>query len=245
MPDESNASLPLFFSKPQVISLEQHANARLRDDITMDFARLTNCVPLTVADIAEAAMHYPIVFSQDGSAAPLAVVGLEKENYFIDAQGKWLEGCYVPSYVRRYPFIFAGTPDSDKLTLMIDEGALNLDGGGNGPRLYEENLPSVFVNNALEFCSACHEQHQATALFSEALKRWDFLIPRVSNVRLANDREITLEGFSMIDIEKLQALPEKDILEGYRQGHLAGIYYVLQSQSNWRRLLELGNAREA
>ncbi len=243
--NSSNQQMPLFFSNPQVISLERHARAKLLKGLTMEFARRTNSIPLTAADIAEAAMCYPIVFAGDDEMVPMAVVGLEHENYFIDDDGKWKAGYYVPSYVRKYPFVFTANPESDQLTLCIDEVVLDVEGTTEGSAIYDGTTPSAFVNNALEFCAAYQEQYQFTRALSQSLKQLGLLYQRQSNIQLGSGRELLLDGFHAIDPEKLKTLNEQQVFEGYQQGRLAAIYYILQSQSNWRRLLEMGSAREA
>lgn len=241
---ENNAALPLFFSGPQVITLERHAKARLRGDISMAFARNTNSIPLTAADIPEAAKHYPIVFTQDDAVIPVALVGLEQHNYFIDAKNTWQEGCYVPSYVRKYPFVFMEMPGSDQLTLCIDEAAIVLDGKGEGPQLYDDGHASAFVNNALEFCAAYQEQHRFTREFCEMLKQKNMLSPQRSDIELASGRMVQLNGFQLIDPEKFKALSEAEVFEWHKRGFLSFIHYIFQSHTNWRNLLEMANKSE-
>jgi len=68
--------------------------------------------------------HYPIVFTGTGKPYPAAVLGLRvDQNLFIGPDGRWVEGIYVPAYVRRYPFVFIEAPE-DKLILAIDELSL-------------------------------------------------------------------------------------------------------------------------
>ncbi len=39
---------------------------------------------------------------------PLALLGLRNtENLFVDNEGKWKEGIYIPAFFRRYPFVLA------------------------------------------------------------------------------------------------------------------------------------------
>lgn len=235
------AGNPMFFANPQVITLEQHANAKLRPNITMAFARSTNSVPLTAADIAEASNYYPIAFTQADPIIPVAIVGLEQTNYFIDKAGKWLEGCYVPAYVRKYPFVFMEMPDSDQLTLCIDESALTFDGAAEGVKLYDGKEPSAFTKSALEFCGAHQEQHKFTAAFCDMLKEKNMLVPQRSDVELASGRMIQLGGFQLIDLEKFNALSDADIVDWHKRGFLPLVYHIIQSHSNWRNLLELAN----
>ncbi|MDX2074081.1 MAG: SapC family protein [Alphaproteobacteria bacterium] len=237
--------MPLFFSNPKVISIDRHAQARLRSGLTMKFAGQTNSIPLTIADIAEAAKSYPVVFTQAEVPLPVAIVGLESDNYFVDEQGKWMELNYVPAYARKYPFVFLEMPESDQLTLCVDEDALVFDEAAEGRALYENDEPSTFTQTALQFCAQFQEQHRVTKIFCEKLAALDLLTPQRSSVELANKRALQLNGFQLIDIEKFRALPKETVLELHQQDFLALIHYAIQSQSNWQHLLMLANKREA
>ena len=239
-----SASFPLFFSKPQVLTLDLHASARLRSDITMAFARDTNSIPLTLADIPEAAKRYPVAFTLGNAVIPVAIVGLEQQNYFVDAEGKWAEGCYIPSYVRKYPFVFMEMPDNDQLTLCVDEPALTFDSSTEGPPIYEDAQPSAFTKQALEFCAGCQEQHRLTVEFCQVLQDKELLSPQRSDIELSNGRRSALKDFQLINTEKFKALSEAEVFEWYKQGFLAQAYYIFQSQTNWRVLLDLANKNE-
>ncbi len=239
-----DSGMPLFFSKPQMISADAHANAKVKEQSLL-FARTTNSIPLTAADVVEASKSYPIVFTQGDVTLPVAIVGFEQQNYFVDSHGKWRRGRYVPSYVRKYPFVFVETPGSDQLALCVDEPALTFDAKVDGAPLYTSGQASEYTNNALQFCAAYQEQHRYGLAFCEALKAKNMLAPQRMDVELASGHKAQLAGFQMIDAEKLKNLTDADVLDWYNKGYLALMYHCLQSQSNWNFLLDLGNIAEA
>ena len=113
-----------------------------------------------------------------------------------------------------------------------------------GAALYEDGEPSAFTKTALEFCSNYQQQHALTAGFCSLLHEKDMLVPQQSDIELANGRKIQLRDFQIIDMEKFQALPDAELLEWNKRGYLALVYYIVQSTSNWRYLLERANAHE-
>ena len=115
--------LPLFFKSPAAINSERHAKAAVQPSLNVHFAVNTNSVMVNAVEFVEAAKHYPIVFSMDEGVMPTVVLGLEQNNNFIDKNDHWVDGAYIPAYVRRYPFVFTSVPDSDNLVLCIDEAA--------------------------------------------------------------------------------------------------------------------------
>ncbi len=80
-------------------------------------------MPLAVTEFALAALSYPVIFVGDDSV-PLAVMGLNTgENLFIDADGGFEPGAYIPAYIRRYPFVLANDESQDRLIVCIDRGS--------------------------------------------------------------------------------------------------------------------------
>mgnify|MGYP002144979420 CR=1 FL=1 len=75
--------------------------------------------PLTVTEFANAALSFPIIFVGD-EKTPVAALGLNAgENLFIDAEGAYDTGVYIPAYIRRYPFVFSRSDDGKSFTLGI------------------------------------------------------------------------------------------------------------------------------
>src|SRR5690606_2562506 len=106
------------------LSRERHRSLKLRMDGRAAFAGGTHFVPIAAVELFEAARDYPIVFAGSEDASPIAILGLRAgENLFIDAEGRWAKGAYVPGFVRRYPFILSrGDQASTDFTVCVDEG---------------------------------------------------------------------------------------------------------------------------
>ncbi|MBV8938520.1 MAG: SapC family protein [Alphaproteobacteria bacterium] len=244
----SNAvsNLPLFFQQPVPLDMKRHAKAGLMPGQNLSFSAATNSILINAVEFVEAAKHYPIVFTLTDLPAPAVVLGLEQRNYFVDAEGEWKEGAYVPAYVRKYPFVFMEVPERQQFLLCIDEGTpLFRKNGGKGARsFYEEEKPSELTRNALEFCTAFHNHYQLTRQFAEALKASDLLTPTQSDTKLFNGREIHLGGFQVVDEKKVAAMPEATVLEFHKKGWLPLLYFALMSASNWRKLADMAAERD-
>ena len=185
-----------------------------------------------------------MIISQSEPFVPVAVVGLEQTNYFVDKKGQWQPDVYIPAYVRKYPFIFMETPENDQLTLCVDEVALAAEGDAKATPIFEGDEPSQTTKNALDFCGAHQGQHQNGVAFAKALMEKELLTPQRSQVKLASGRTINLAGFQSIDGEKLATLDEALLKAWHTNGFLPYAYYLLQSQSNWQTLLNMANRLE-
>jgi hypothetical protein len=238
--------LPIFFQKPVPLDLRRHDKAGLLPSQDFSFARATNSILINAQEMVETSRYYPIIFTQDELTLPAVIVGLEKQNYFVDAKGRWTEGTYIPAYVRRYPFVFMDIADKKQLALCIDEGAANFrkNGGKGVLPLYEGENPSPLTRHALEFCTAFQSDHLVTRRFCEDVKAAGLLVPNRSTAKLSNGREINLTGFQIIDENKVNALADETILEFHKKGWLPIIYCALMSTSNWKRLADMAGKHE-
>lgn len=233
-----DAGLPLFFSQPEIITLEQHANGRFRRNTPSAQMQSARFIPLILADIPEAAKRYPIVLTQDATPMPAAMVGLERKNYFIDGDGRWTPRCYVPAYVRKYPFVFARA-EPDDLVLCIDSPALVASPEDDGLPIYQDGTASPYTLEALAFCKAYQDQYERTVEFGAALQRQRLLSAHESKIELNNHRRIQIETFQMIDVEALNRMPEATLADWQKNGYLALIHYIQQSVTNWQTLVDL------
>lgn len=235
------ASLPLFFKKPVPLDVNQHATAGLRTTENMSFAATTNSIFVNTVEFAEAAKYYPIVFSNNDTPMPAALVGLESKNYFVGKDKLWKKDTYIPAYARRYPFVFMEVPAQQQFVLCVDEEAeqFSQKGGKDTLPLYVDGKPSELSLNALEFCRAFQQQFELTREFCVAVKEAGLLSPTRSDAKLQNGREIQLSGFQIIDEGKFNQLSDERVLEFHKKGWLPLMYFVLQSSSNWRSLISL------
>lgn len=232
----SPAGLPLFYREPVLLTSQAHAAWRLKNGDAA-FAAETPSVPIVAGELAAASRNYPIVFAAS-DAQPIAVLGLERRNLFVD-QGRWAEDAYVPAYVRRYPFGFVATANPDGFALAIDGGSERVarEGGEGAPLFDDKGKPSDLTRQALAFCDAFQAEAAATRAFAEALKAHELLIDRRADATLPDGRKLGLEGFQIVDAEKFSKLPDEVVLEWHNNGYLAWIYVHLASLDRFQTLL--------
>jgi len=239
--DASSSGLPLFFRNPHMLDVKRHAKSVIRPGSDYSFAASTNSIPLTTLEFIEASKHYPIVFTSGEQPLPVAIVGLERDNYFVKKDGHWAPGAYIPAYVRQYPFVFFERAEEKKFYLCIDEGAANfsLEADKNGTPLYDGDKVSAITQNALQFCTAFYNHHMITRNFCKDLRTHNLLIPYQSEIKLMSGKKLGLGGFEMIDEKAFNALPDDVFLMLRKKGWLPFIYLALSSASNWKRLADI------
>lgn len=233
--------LPPFYQRPWALDPVRHATAGIKLQTDFALAAQTNAIAITVGEYASAQAHYPIVFTGPDAPMSLAVLGVASDrNLFVRADGSWRPRCYIPGYVRRYPFVFDRIPSSEQYLLCIDEGA-DLFMAAGGEPLFMNGKPSPLTERALQFCSAFQNQAEETERFVKALWDQKLLIENHADMTLRNGEKRTLTGFHVVDEAKFNALPDAIMLDWRKRGWLALIYAHLMSTQQWAILVEIAS----
>ena len=236
----------LFYQKPVQLNSDVHLNTRLGSLVgNFSFSKETNSIPLAAVEFFDTAREYPIAFTgkEGGALFPIALIGVrQNENLFVSPEGKW-EGRYIPAFVRRYPFVLAEKQDAEDFNVYLDESYAGF-GAADGERLFTDNGEHTpLLKQALEFLSTYQGEIKRTRLFVERLQALDLLIPRVLEVVRPNEQPMVLQGFSVVDEQRLSSLSDADLLELARSGLLAWIHAHLMSLGNVTALSERLDAR--
>lgn len=228
----------LFYRNPRPLEATRHANKRLRRGGTFAFARTSNSVLLTAGEFTAAAPHFPIVFTMDDPAMPVALLGVTgNTNQLVDANGRWQANTYIPAYVRRYPFVFMEDTERKRFTLCIDEGSDWLTDGEGDP-LYVDGKPGPVVEQALKFCSDFQGFYTITREFGAALVREKLLVERRAEFRAADGKQSALSGFRIIDEQALQKLSDETFLDWRKRAWVPLIYSHLFSLTRMGELFD-------
>jgi hypothetical protein len=242
--NNSGGPMPLFYTKPAPLDAKAHVKLALKKNFGLGFTQGVNAVPVNLIELPQICHFYPIAFSPDENATPVAILGLrDNENLFVNAKGEWEQDTYIPAYIRRYPFIFSEVPGGDQLSLCIDMIDDVIEDKGEQRFFDDEGKASPLSQNALEFCKSYHAAAQHTVEFGKALAASGILVDRQAEINIGGGKRINFAGFRIIDEEKLSALPDATFLEWRKKGWLPFLYAHLFSGAQWQRLTRLLNRR--
>ena len=201
-------------------------------------------LPLCLEEIALASAFYPVVFSAGDAPVPLAVTGLRHgQNLFLEDDGSWVAGAYVPAVARNYPFVVLEA--QDQALIAIDEAAPQFDAPGGQP-LFQDGEPTDLCKSRMALCFAYREGMKTTAAFGHALQAAGLLSPQTAQIALPGGGErLKVEGFLSVDPKKLDALADETFLDWRRKGWLPVLYQHLASAAHWPRLMALAGAHPA
>lgn len=227
------------FEKPELLNLVQHRDLAVGAAAKpFGFCSKVRAIPLTISEIPEASKNYPVIFMSVQDPVPLAVVGLHSDfNLFVDDNGNWEEGAYIPGYIRRYPFALAGESGGDRMALVIDSGYDGISTTAANKLFDGENM-SELVKQAMEFARVYETDKRLTEQVMSALKEFDIIHTQTAQFTPVGSTEARpFAQYAGVDEQKLRELPDDKFLELRRRNVLPLLYSHLLSLANWRLLL--------
>ena len=243
MASQPASQFPLFYRNLVPLQTDLHKSFGVKARADMGFARDTHAVPITVGEFAIAQRNFPIVFGTGDSAVPLALVGLrEGENLFVDAEGNWRAGAYVPAYLRRHPFMLAKLdPSAEVLSLVFDD-SWDLVTEDADQKLFDGTEPTETTKNILGFCEQFEQEIAKTKSFMEEVEKLGLLMEGQAQIQNPGmEQPATFAGFRMVDEAKMQNLRGDQARKMVQNGLMGLLYAHLFSLSQMRELFAMAN----
>jgi hypothetical protein len=227
----------------EIVPLQKQHRVLLRGGGTPAFCRATNALQLSFAEFVVAARDYPIVFAPAGGGnagyVPVAVLGLaDRSNLFVDAAGDWDPACYLPAYVRRYPFCISkvydaeGKPGSERIVCIaktyLDPGGVALFDAAGQPGAQWQSIERLLTEYEGDL--------DRTAEMCAALQRLDIFIPFSMEVTENGRKSTRLKDMFRVDEAKLAALKPAAHKALVTKGFMGRIFAHLHSLENFSRL---------
>ncbi|MGY0194609.1 SapC family protein [Leptothrix sp. BB-4] len=228
-----------------LVDRKRHAGKRVRPIADWAFARDANAVPLTAVEFSEAAREMPIGFVYAGKGAddkprivPMALMGLrEKDNLLVTADGRW-DAHFVPATLRRYPFAYVRTQGGDQLSLVIDESYGGLNDSDGELMISADGEPTDYLQQIMRFLDRYELEQQRTEQFCARLVELELLRGAEIKGDLPGGDKVNATGFFMVDEDKLNKLPDAEVLALHRSGMLALIHTHLVAMGQVQALAQ-------
>ena len=243
MSNSTSTSLPLFYNSLVPFNNKEHAKLTLpKQAWSYKFASATDVIPLLVSEVPHAVRHYPIIFIKDKATSVVTLVALvgrgDGKNIFVDVEGKWRAGVYVPAWVRRYPFALVAAPQGEGM-LAIDAKAELLAEKSDGQLLVgTDGKPTEALQKIVEFQKEFHALSQLTERVMQALVQSDILEEAGLSIRnLDTEKPVNVQGFMVVNERKLKALKSEQVEQLFRADALGLAYAQLISMGNFPQVM--------
>ncbi len=228
------------YKNPIMLNQVAHKTVKIAKVVNFGFARDLNSVLVTGQEFLQASKHYPIVFvsGQNNDIVPLAILGLRNMgNLFVDDEGKWQEGVYIPTFVRRYPFILAENDSSGQNFAVSVDAAYEGFDSEEGIALFDaDGNQSQDMNKIVEFLKQYQLQNMLTQEFIKKLSAYNLLKDFTADITMPAGEKLGFSGLKMISEKALLEIDDEKALDLFRRGFLGWIYGHLYSLSNFRAL---------
>ena len=233
------------YRRPELLDPKRHGKRRIGELTDWSVAATTHAMFVSATEFTQAAIDYPIVFVGAGDrdskgrerVAPVALLGLAPgENLYV--QGTRWDARYTPAFMRRYPFYTAPVQGLEQPGVFVDTAWSGFSETEGEPLFESGDEPAPALKRAIEFLERFEVEAQRTRLFCERLLDLQILKEMRADVTLLDGRKIAVEGFQVVDEEKLQTLPDALVVELHRKGLLMLMQVHLVSLVNLRHLVD-------
>ncbi len=228
-----------FYQQPELLTIEEFGNHGLNlSEHSYAFSRAVRAVPITSLEIPTVQRHYPIIFTDVENPSLLAVVGvLDDENLFVDENGQWEAGTYIPAYLRCYPFALV-THSEGQYAVAIDLAAPNIAENAEQPFFEGKELAPV-IQARVDHCARFDAHLKLTAEFCRRLADLKLLTGQELEVETTETGEKKVVAkYIAVDLPKVRDLDADILRELHLDGTLASIYAHRFSLDLWNQLLE-------
>jgi putative transposase len=228
-----------------VLDKEKHKDLKINPLENLFFAKETAFVPVTASEIALVGAAFPVVFSADENPSLIALVSLGGNSLGINADGKWITS-YVPSYFRKYPFSLASTKENpNQKVILIDEDS-SLFSKSKGKQLFKKDGDkSETLEHAIEFLTSHENQTIITMNVAKVIADSGILEDREISVGEGDEKKVLVNGFKVVDREKLNALSDDILADWVRKGIITFIDAHLKSLDNIQALFNIAHQRQS
>lgn len=238
----------ILYEQPVLLNRDAHRKARLGTPPGLKFAAGSNSFLLAAEESVEAMRDFPIVFvgNKGGAFTLAALAGLQTDsNLFVQPDGGWIPGAYLPAFVRRYPFVLVEGKDGDDMQIAVDETCpwLDLTGGTAMPGerlLTDEGQNTQRMDDIAVFLLRFHRGMEESREFATKLHELGLLAPRMITVKGPRGTS-SLDKFWLVDedaLRKLDAATTKMLAD---KGYMAWIHFHLASLANVQKLADLSD----
>lgn len=202
------------------------------------FAREVSRAELVAAELAPAALNFPLAFARHNNRVSLvALLSLAPDrNVFVSKQGLWLAD-HVPSAFRAYPFALGQPVDVRGARLRVDMASDMVSETDGKPFFGKDGRPSAELKTIVRYLYDAEKSQTLLRKVCQKINHFQLLIPW--GPEDASSGDSALQGLYRVDEAKLSTLPDGMFLLLKQLGALPVIYAHMLSLGHVAKLVRL------
>lgn len=225
------------------LNLEKHKTLKLNKPDNLNFAKESTFAPVILNEIPTLAANFPIVFTNDDNPTIGMLMSIGTGNLAINEEGKWLTK-YLPSFIRKYPFEIISNKDNvNNKIILIDEESPIIS-KSRGKQLFKKNgESSQTLDDAKKYLHSYSIEYDKMIKVSSEISKSGILDSTEISVGEGENKKILVNGFKIINKEKLNALDDPILASWVRNGIYSVIETHLKSLNNIQSLFNIVNSK--
>lgn len=227
-----------------VLDKEQHKSLKLNPLESLSFAKDVDFMPVVANEVSLVGAAFPVVFTADETPSLVSLVSLGGGSLAINEDGKWITS-YVPAYLRKYPFALASTQENpEQKVILIDEDSLVFSKTKGKQLFKKDSSHSEVLSNAINFLTAYENESVVTNNVAKVIADSGILEDREISVGEGEEKKVLVEGFKVVNREKLNELSDDILADWVRKGIISLIDAHLKSLDNIQTLFNIAHQRQ-
>lgn len=201
------------------------------------FARKQLQLPLALGELSKACRTFPVLFIQteQGDYSAIALTSINgKSNIYIDNNGHYRNGAYLPEYIKNYPFVYV--QEQEQLLVAYEVGIKQLSTKSGEPLFQEDGEPTPLLTEKLTQLSQYQQGLTDFSNIISSLNDAGVLITANEPLQVG-EYQIDLKGFMYVNEDALHQLDDKHLLALVRSGAYKTAITQLTSLHNLSQLL--------
>ena len=232
------------YVEPVWLDPAHHRNHKIAELTDFSIADKMHAAYLTATEFPQASVELPVLFIATGerdrvgraAVSPLVLLGVVPGENLQVEDGRW-DARYIPASIRRYPFFSSGVASDTPSRVFVDAAWSGFSESVGEPLFEADGTPAAALQRVMDFLERFELEAQRTRVFCRRVVELDLLKEMKADLTLGDGQLLTVDGFHVVDEEKLQALPDAVVLELHRNGMLMLLQLHLLSLTNMRHMV--------
>lgn len=222
-----------------------HRDLRVATGFGAEYGDAVGMVPAYPSEFAELQREYPIFLRKEtatGAWQSVALLGFEQHENLYLRDGQW-NASYLPGAAAKGPFLIGFQEQrldgelTQEAVLHVDLDHPRVNRHAGEPVFLPQGGNTPYLDHIANVLRGIHDGHAFGADMFARLDALGLIQPVALDVQIDAQHRVNVSGLHAIDRDRLAVLDGTALAELNRAGYLEGIYLMLASLHNMRRLI--------
>ncbi len=238
---ESDDTMPRY----EMLNNIAHRDLRVATGFGPELGDAVGMVPAYPSEFAELQREYPIFLRREagsGEWQSVALLGFEQHENLYLQDGRW-NASYLPGAAAKGPFLIGFQEQridgelTQEAVLHVDIEHPRVTARQGEPVFLPQGGNTPYLDHIAGVLRGIHDGHAFGAQMFAALDAKGLIQPVALDVTIDPQHRVNVNGLHAIDRDRLAGLDGSALAELNRAGYLEGVYLMLASLHNMRRLI--------